>query len=97
MAHSTDERQLAWGKVVAQAWGDPHFKQRLLDEPVTVLKEAGIDFSDDCSLSIVECQQNEVKLVLPPAPADVALNDQELEAVVGSQGCNGIYQCWTMQ
>jgi hypothetical protein len=31
-----------WGEIVAQAWTDPWFKERLLAQPTAVLREHGI-------------------------------------------------------
>ena len=37
------ERQQKWAKLVARAWTDESFKQRFMTEPVSVLKESGLN------------------------------------------------------
>ena len=93
MALSADERRLAWSKVVARAWNDDEFKQRLLGEPEAVMKEAGLDVPEGVSISVVEQQPDELRLLLPVRPNDVRLDDEMLEHVAGGFGycmaCNG--------
>ncbi|HTL07103.1 MAG TPA: nitrile hydratase subunit alpha [Chitinophagaceae bacterium] len=50
-----DSRSPALGSMlVARAWLDPAFKQRLLDNGVAAAKEMGIDMYDDTDFSVVE-------------------------------------------
>lgn len=50
-----DSRTPALGaKVVARAWTDPHFKQRLLKDGRTGCEELGITFYDDTQLIVLE-------------------------------------------
>ena len=93
MAFSDDETLATWRKVVARARSDDEFKDRLLGEPAAVMKEAGLDVPEGVSVSILEEQADELKLVLPAPPQDVALDDEMLEAVAGGYcgsrtGCN---------
>ena len=89
MALSNDESRIAWSKVVARAWNDDEFKQRLLNEPEAVMKEAGLDIPEGVSVSIVEQQPDELRVVLPARPKDMELDDETLEAVAGGRrgGC----------
>jgi hypothetical protein len=74
--------ELAWGKVVAKAWSDDLFKNRLLAEPETVLHENGIELRPGASVKIVEDTADMRHLVLPPRPSG-ELTDDELAGVSG--------------
>jgi hypothetical protein len=63
------------GRVVAKAWADPAFKERLLADPATVLREHGFD-GDEA-----------IRFVMPPPPTgefgDEALDGHTWQAGVG--------------
>ena len=44
----------AWSKMIAHAWRDPKFKERLLKEPLKVFEEHGIELP-----SGIECKVHE--------------------------------------
>jgi Nitrile hydratase, alpha chain len=54
--------QEAWGKVVARAWEDMSFKQRLLTEPATVFKEYGFEMPMNISIRVVENTDRMIQL-----------------------------------
>ncbi|KGE19228.1 NHLP leader peptide family RiPP precursor [Paenibacillus wynnii] len=57
-------------QVIQKAWEDPSFKQRLLTDPKSALKEAlGIIIPDSITLKAVEEGSNEFYLVIPPSPS----------------------------
>jgi hypothetical protein len=61
--------QKQWGMLVARAWSDEGLKQRLIEDPRTVLAEHGIEVPYDIELKVVE-DSNEVRhLVLPASPS----------------------------
>jgi hypothetical protein len=74
----------AWGQVVVQAWTDDTFKQRLLADPATVLREQGLTPPADKQLRIVEDTAETVHVVLPARPAE--LSDEDLDRVAGGGG-----------
>lgn len=52
---SMDSRGIENGQeLVARAWTDPAYKARLLAEPVTVIKEMGIDMDHQAEVKVVE-------------------------------------------
>ena len=88
-----EEFQKAYGKVVAKAWGDDDFKEKLLADPMTVLKENGVAIPEDVEFRVVENTDKIVHLILPPEPAG-QLSEEELEVVAGGgiyEACGGIY------
>ena len=82
-----DEQTKAYGRVVAKAWSDEAFKQRLLADPGAVLKAEGVALPEDAELRLVENTDNLVYLTLPAKPS--ALSDEQLGQVAG-----GVVTCF---
>jgi hypothetical protein len=78
----TPEYRKALGQVIAKAWTDPTFKQRLLAEPKAVAQEYGISIPSGLEVRVVENTPTLVHIVLPARPAG-ELSDEQLEAVAG--------------
>lgn len=78
---SSQENPLA--KVIAQAWSDEAFKQRLLSDPASVFAEAGIDVPAGVELRTVEDTDDVRYFVLPQAPAEGEISEDELGNVAG--------------
>jgi hypothetical protein len=74
-----------WGEIVAQAWADPAFKERLLAEPKAVLGEHGILVPPDRGVRVLEAPEQVVYFVLPPTPRG-ELTDEQLDRVLGGGG-----------
>ena len=73
------------GQVVAKAWQDEGFKQRLVANPKTVLGEHGLAVPAGVTVRVVEDTADTFHLVLPPKPASGELPDDELEQVAGGE------------
>ena len=71
--------QKQWGMLVARAWSDEALKDRLMEDPRSVLEEFGIDVPADVELRVVEDTDEVRHLVLPASPTD-DLDDEELTA-----------------
>lgn len=72
-----------WGRVVARAWDDDGFRQRLLDEPESVLREEGIDVPPDVAVQVIEgdtadAAEEEPCFWQPPSPTDDDLTADDL-------------------
>jgi hypothetical protein len=74
-----------WGQVVARAWSDDTFKQRLLSDPKAVLAEAGLPVPPTMQIRMHEATPTLLHLVLPPRPPLERLSAEELAAVAGGQ------------
>ncbi len=85
MSNSTNNLGAVWGKVVAQSWSDDEYKSRLLDDPRSVLAEAGFDVPEGVGVSVRDSGPDMIDLVIPPAPAgiDGEIGDESLEGLVG--------------
>ena len=82
--------QKSWAKLVAKAWGDSAFKERLIKNPKSVLKEEGIEFPTDLDCKIVENNDKIVYLHLPKKPDGKFTEDQLKQIAAG-----GINTPWT--
>src|SRR5262245_31048302 len=77
-----------WGQVVARAWTDEAFKQRLLADPAAALQEHGLAVPPGVTVRVVEDTDRVVHLALPkrPGPGALGLSEAELAAVAGGAG-----------
>lgn len=79
---SGDLPQKDYARIIARAWADEAFKARLLQDPVSVLKEHGVDVSDDVEVRVLENTDQVIHFVLPARTQD-ELNEEQLEKVAG--------------
>jgi hypothetical protein len=70
-----------YGRVVARAWTDPEFKNRLKNEPRAALDEMGINYPDDVRLETVENTPDVMYLVIPPQPSEEELSVLEIDKI----------------
>ena len=98
MAHKHPKDRELEAKIIAQAWKDPRFKEKLLKNPRAAFKEMGLDIPENIQLKVVEDRPNTCTFVLPPAdPHAKDMSDAELERVAG--GCGHLspvvqYSAW---
>ena len=84
-----DEQAKAYGRIVAKAWADEAFKQRLAADPAAVLKAEGMAVPAGAEVRLVENTDKVVHLTLPAKPDQ--LSDEQLDQVAGGDVCNGKY------
>jgi hypothetical protein len=65
---ATPDQQSAWRDVVTKAWTDDKYKQRLIDDPNSVLQEANLPLPEGVNFVVVENEPSRVHLVLPARP-----------------------------
>src|SRR4051794_37093251 len=96
MAQDPQQEQVKqWSEVVARAWSDESFKQRLLSDPGAVLAEAGLPIPRNLQVQVHEATPTQFHLVLPPPPPSGQrdqLTDAELDLVAGG-GDPASYTC----
>ena len=73
-----------YGQVVARAWADDEFKQRLLANPAAVLQAEGIAVPQGVELRAVENTDKVLYLALPPKPS-AELSDEQLDQLAGGE------------
>ena len=91
---SRQEQAKKYGQVVAKAWRDEAFKQRLLANPKAALAEHGLSVPEGHEVRVVEGTERVHYLVLPPRPRDVS--DDQLDQIAGGHhgGFGDIGQQW---
>jgi hypothetical protein len=83
-----------WSQLVAKAWDDPAFKQRLLADPAAVLKENGLKVPAGVQVKVVENTDKVVHLTLPAKPSPAELSEEELHRAAGGHcGGGGCERC----
>jgi hypothetical protein len=90
------EAMKQWGQVVARAWTDEPFKERLLAEPQAVLAEAGLPVPPNLTVQVHEATPTQLHLVLPSPPPGRQgdkLTEAELDQVAGGDQTDTLYLC----
>ena len=64
------ENQRKFGAVIAKAWTDPVFKERLINSPHEVLREHDIHIPEGAEVKILEDNDSVKHFVLPNKPED---------------------------
>lgn len=85
-----NEQQKQWAKIVAKAWADEDYKQRLLTDPAAILKEEGVSVPESMEFKCVEMTKSQAWLVLPPKPDNTIEQGEERLAA----GCFSIHCVW---
>jgi hypothetical protein len=93
----------SWSRIVARAWADDAFRDRLLSDPKSVLREHGIETAGDVRVSTAERDgdfdedeplhaDETLHLILPPLPSD--LSEEDLVPTGAAYcGCGGCHRC----
>jgi len=83
------DQQKVWAKIVAKAWADEDYKQRLLDDPASVLKAEGAELPEGVALKCVEATESQAWLVLPPRPTtgSIQAGEERLSAISCDSWC----------
>jgi hypothetical protein len=66
-----EEQKKKVQKVIAKAWADEAFKQRLLSNPSEVLTAEGLEVPPDAEVIVHDAPNKVYYLLLPEAPKDV--------------------------
>lgn len=74
--------QEIYSKVIAKAWSDPQFKEKLLKNPESTLQAEGFEIPQGTKIILHENTDKELYLVIPQKP-EGELTDEQLEAVSG--------------
>lgn len=75
---SQEEQAKKMQKVIAKAWSDEGFKQKLIANPRTALNEEGVKTPSGVQLHVVENTDKVQYIVLPPKPTELEFSDQRL-------------------
>ena len=75
MSTVTNIDQERWSQLVAQCWMDPQFQARLVRDPATVLKAAGIAVGPGVKLQVIADSPTQRTFVIPAPPATDDVQD----------------------
>jgi hypothetical protein len=92
-----EQNQQKIGRVIARAWTDEGFKDRLIADPITSLRAEGIEVPEGVHVSVVENTPSRVHLVLPPKPDENELSEESFEKLSPEwvcKPCCSIPLCW---
>ena len=64
-----------WRDITKRAWDDPAFKERLVNDPASVLKDYGASLESGVSYRVVEDRPGLRHLVLMRPAGDVSVSD----------------------
>lgn len=79
------EKTKVLARVIAKAWADAQYKQRLLNDPAAVLTEEGVNVPDNVTIRVVEDSESTRTFVIPPPPTDPSAI-QEVEERLAAGG-----------
>ena len=80
----SEQHNLEWTRIVSRAWLDEAFKQRLVADPMTVLREHGVQLPDGVKVKVIEDSADVCHLTLPRKPdMPNELSEECLASVAG--------------
>jgi hypothetical protein len=84
------------GRIVAKAWADPAFKNRLKENPTEVLAENGINVLPGVAIEVVENTAEKTYLTIPTPKVPVGAAEEDIEAIAKSWVvASGSSSCFT--
>jgi hypothetical protein len=92
MEDERNERSKKMHRIIAKAWADESFKERLLTDSRAVLEGEGIPVSPGVEVKVLEQTDTQFYIVLPKKPTDSRLIeelDHREAAAWGGNGGNG--------
>jgi hypothetical protein len=78
-----EEQNKKMGQIMAKAWADDAFKQKLLANATATLREEGVDVPEGVEVRVVENTDKVSYAVLPLKPRAEELSDKALDRVAG--------------
>lgn len=69
----------SWREITKRTWGDPAFKEKLINDPESVLEEYGIPVLAGVNYRIVEDEPGVRNLVLMRQPGDVSVTEVDTD------------------
>ena len=83
----TSEWQKGYAKVVAHAWSDDTYKDGLVNDPRSVLAQAGLEVPQSVEIAVVADTADRRHLVLPAKPVEGEIDEEALAGVSGGLCC----------
>lgn len=84
------DQQRNLGRMIAKAWADPAFKERLKADPKAVLAEMGVETPEGVVVEVLENTAEKTHLVLPAEPSCEVPSDEDIAQMEsGPISCQG--------
>lgn len=80
--NNLEENKKKLAEVIAKAWADEAFKQKLMSDPKNAMKEMGVVFADNVNVKVCENTADTFHFVLPRKP-EGNLSEEELKKMSG--------------
>ena len=89
MEETREEQGKKYAKLIAKAWSDESFKERLLSDSRAVLEAEGIRLPPGVDVKVLEQTESQYFIVIPkkPSPFSVATVEERFAAVGGGPPC----------
>ena len=71
-------------EIIAKSWSDPDFKQQLIDNPVEILKQQGLELPEGKNIKVLADDEQTRHLVIPARTEE--LEDEHLNQAAGGVG-----------
>jgi hypothetical protein len=81
------EHQKKWAMCIAKAWADEDYKQRLLSDAPSVLREDGLDVPEGMEIKVLENTKSLFHMVLPAAPESEDGAIENVEERLAAMSC----------
>ncbi len=75
MEEEKNEQSKKVAKLIAMAWSDESFKERLMADPRAVLEAEGISVPQGVDVKVVEQTDTQIFFVIPRPPDSVSVTD----------------------
>lgn len=82
-----------YAEVVAKAWSDEGFKQKLIANPKETLKEMGVEIPSNVPIKVCDGSDGTFYLVIPPKPKG-KLDEEQLKNMQGGKSSGGCLDCF---
>jgi hypothetical protein len=93
MEESREEQDKKYAKMIAKAWSDASFKERLLADPRAVLEAEGISVPPGVDVKVLEQTDMQLFLVIPTPPLDVNIQEVDQRMATSSPSVIGCMNC----
>jgi len=87
---ATEEKGKKIGRIIAKAWVDDGFKQRLLADATAALQAEGVAVPEGVTVKAVENTRTVFHLVIPPKPPFELTEDEMAACAGGGGGIGGV-------
>lgn len=88
-----EEHRKKYAEVIAKAWSDESFKQKLIANPKETLKEMGVETPANMPIKVCDGSDGTFYLVLPKKPQE-NMTDEDLKKMSGGGSSYNCGFCW---